>query len=338
MKTNIFKYLKFLTSAAFSYAVIFSAAFGACATNVNVGGKGMSNVGSLAGVTSISGLETNVMDETSAVSVKHSKYFSLFKPVTVSPVYSNRTVIDNILDNSTLQLAAFPLSLITQNNSTGKSLGSRASIVSNHKAVCDLIDYQPLSEVTHAENTIYASPDSANEFNIFKWASSWASQQTNGVANNVIWTGLTNNDRMVAASTSEGLFATWAHALHTSNTNSLPFGESMCSTNDCQPGADAYVYSAWSINDDELMKWNDLMLYTYRALGSVISKDPKIWVHTGSYIDRSDGAHSRQDKAHIHAHYADQTVQKKLAAPYSHLKSAAIFDQVYLFCEEKPSS
>jgi hypothetical protein len=63
MKTNIFKYLKFLSITAFSSAVMFTAAFGACATTVNVGGNGMTQVGSLTGVT------TTVTDDSSAVNV-----------------------------------------------------------------------------------------------------------------------------------------------------------------------------------------------------------------------------------------------------------------------------
>ena len=63
MKTNIFKYLKFLSITAFSSAVMFTAAFGACATTVDVGGKGMTSVGNLTGVS------TNLIDPSSAVNV-----------------------------------------------------------------------------------------------------------------------------------------------------------------------------------------------------------------------------------------------------------------------------
>jgi len=63
MKTNIFKYLKFLIFAAFSSAVMFTAAFGACATTVNVGGQGMTKVGNLTGVT------TDTSNTSSAVNV-----------------------------------------------------------------------------------------------------------------------------------------------------------------------------------------------------------------------------------------------------------------------------
>jgi hypothetical protein len=63
MKTNIFKYLKFLSITAFSLAVMFTAAFGACAAPVNVGGQGMTSVGSLTGVS------TNLTEPSSAVNV-----------------------------------------------------------------------------------------------------------------------------------------------------------------------------------------------------------------------------------------------------------------------------
>lgn len=62
MKTSFFNYGKFLISISFFAAVMFTNSFAACAANINVGGKGMTAVGTM------TGLSDNVSDSSSAVS------------------------------------------------------------------------------------------------------------------------------------------------------------------------------------------------------------------------------------------------------------------------------
>jgi len=62
MKTSFFNYGKFLISISFFAAVMFTNSFAACAANINVGGQGMTDVGTM------TGLDDNVSDSSSAVS------------------------------------------------------------------------------------------------------------------------------------------------------------------------------------------------------------------------------------------------------------------------------
>jgi len=181
MKTNIFKYLKFLSIAAFSSAVMFTAAFGACATQVNVGGNGMTQVGSLTGVTTISS------DDSSGVNLKFAKYKSLFKTLNIRKASDNVAFIDAV-DNTSMSLnfQAYPAFYIakfvqgTTLDTTGFKLGTKDDLAVRHAKMCALIDHVPAGTNPNTiANDLTPSPvpGATQKWNFYDWTKAWSGNQ-----------------------------------------------------------------------------------------------------------------------------------------------------------------